>query len=93
MSRFGSPPAPTAAPSRSASSTADQESARADREAVFAPFQRRDDHTTGNGQGVGLGLAIARGFLEAMHGASRWMTRREAASSRPSNSPDCARPQ
>ena len=41
----------------------------ADREAVFAPFQRPDDHTTGNGQGVGLGLAIARGFLEAMHGS------------------------
>ena len=38
-----------------------------DREAAFAPFQRRDDHTD-NGQGVGLGLAIARGFVEAMHG-------------------------
>jgi two-component system, OmpR family, sensor histidine kinase KdpD len=40
----------------------------ADRAAVFAPFQRRDDHTTADGQGVGLGLAIARGFVEAMHG-------------------------
>ena len=40
-----------------------------DREAVFAPFQRPDDHTTGTGQGVGLGLAIARGFVEAMHGS------------------------
>ena len=38
-----------------------------DREAVFAPFQRRDDHSI-NSQGVGLGLAIARGFVEAMHG-------------------------
>ena len=40
----------------------------ADREAVFAAFQRRDDHTTAGGQGVGLGLAIARGFVEAMDG-------------------------
>jgi two-component system sensor histidine kinase KdpD len=38
-----------------------------EREAAFAPFQRRDDHTT-SGAGVGLGLAIARGFVEAMHG-------------------------
>jgi two-component system sensor histidine kinase KdpD len=38
-----------------------------DREAAFAPFQRRDDHAT-SGAGVGLGLAIARGFVEAMHG-------------------------
>ncbi len=38
----------------------------ADRDAVFAPFQRRDDHSTGTG--VGLGLAIARGFVHAMHG-------------------------
>jgi two-component system sensor histidine kinase KdpD len=37
------------------------------RESVFAPFQRRDDHAT-NSAGVGLGLAIARGFVEAMHG-------------------------
>jgi two-component system, OmpR family, sensor histidine kinase KdpD len=39
-----------------------------DRNAVFAPFQRRGDHATSTGAGVGLGLAIARGFLEAMHG-------------------------
>jgi two-component system sensor histidine kinase KdpD len=32
---------------------------------IFAAFQRFDDHHTG---GVGLGLAIARGFAEAMHG-------------------------
>src|SRR5205823_9351301 len=36
----------------------------ADRDRVFAPFQRLDD---GRG-GVGLGLAIARGFTEAMGG-------------------------
>jgi two-component system sensor histidine kinase KdpD len=41
----------------------------ADREAVFAAFQRRDDHATSVGAGVGLGLAIARGFVEAMHGS------------------------
>jgi two-component system sensor histidine kinase KdpD len=39
-----------------------------DRESVFTPFQRRDDHATSNSGGVGLGLAIARGFIEAMHG-------------------------
>jgi two-component system sensor histidine kinase KdpD len=37
-----------------------------DREAVFEPFQRRDDAS--DGAGVGLGLAIARGFVQAMHG-------------------------
>jgi two-component system sensor histidine kinase KdpD len=37
-----------------------------DRERVFAPFQRLDDRTTTGG--LGLGLAIARGFTEAMDG-------------------------
>jgi two-component system sensor histidine kinase KdpD len=39
-----------------------------ERETVFAPFQRRDDRATSVSAGVGLGLAIARGFVEAMHG-------------------------
>jgi two-component system sensor histidine kinase KdpD len=39
-----------------------------DRARVFAPFQRRDDHGVSDGMGVGLGLAIARGFVEAMRG-------------------------
>jgi two-component system sensor histidine kinase KdpD len=37
---------------------------RQDRDRVFQPFQRLVDH----GAGVGLGLAIARGFVEAMGG-------------------------
>jgi Osmosensitive K+ channel histidine kinase len=36
-------------------------------EAVFRPFQRRSD-AAADGAGVGLGLAIARGFTEAMGG-------------------------
>ena len=36
----------------------------ADRERIFAPFQRRHDHTATGG--LGLGLAIARGFSDAM---------------------------
>ncbi|MDQ1499622.1 MAG: two-component system, OmpR family, sensor histidine kinase KdpD [Actinomycetota bacterium] len=36
------------------------------REQVFAPFQRRGD--SGTATGVGLGLAVARGFVQAMHG-------------------------
>jgi two-component system sensor histidine kinase KdpD len=38
----------------------------AQREEVFRPFQRLGDHT--NDMGVGLGLAVARGFIEAMGG-------------------------
>lgn len=38
----------------------------ADRDRIFAPFQRLDDHTAVGG--LGLGLAIARGFTEAMGG-------------------------
>ena len=37
----------------------------ADRERIFEPFQRLGDAT---GNGVGLGLAVARGFVEAMGG-------------------------
>jgi two-component system sensor histidine kinase KdpD len=41
----------------------------AEREQAFAPFQRRDDLSTTGSPGVGLGLAIARGFTEAMGGS------------------------
>jgi two-component system, OmpR family, sensor histidine kinase KdpD len=40
-----------------------------EREQAFAPFQRRDDLSTTGSAGVGLGLAIARGFTEAMGGS------------------------
>ena len=39
----------------------------ADRERVFQPFQRMDDSPS-HGAGVGLGLAVARGFTRAMGG-------------------------
>lgn len=38
----------------------------AQRDRLFEPFQRLDDSST---QGVGLGLTVARGFVEAMGGA------------------------
>ncbi|MDX6263649.1 MAG: two-component system, OmpR family, sensor histidine kinase KdpD, partial [Kribbellaceae bacterium] len=40
---------------------------REERDRVFAPFQRLGD--TDNTTGVGLGLALARGLAEAMHGS------------------------
>jgi len=38
----------------------------AERERAFLPFQRLGDNP--NGEGVGLGLAVAKGFVEAMAG-------------------------
>jgi two-component system sensor histidine kinase KdpD len=38
-----------------------------ERHRLFQPFQRLGDNPT-NGTGVGLGLAVARGFVEAMDG-------------------------
>jgi two-component system, OmpR family, sensor histidine kinase KdpD len=38
----------------------------ADRDRIFVPFQRLGD--TDNTTGVGLGLALSRGLIEAMHG-------------------------
>jgi two-component system sensor histidine kinase KdpD len=39
---------------------------REERERVFRPFQRLGDNPSG--LGVGLGLAVAKGFVEAMEG-------------------------
>jgi two-component system sensor histidine kinase KdpD len=39
-----------------------------ERDAVFQPFQRLGDGTNASPTGVGLGLAVARGFVEAMRG-------------------------
>jgi two-component system, OmpR family, sensor histidine kinase KdpD len=41
--------------------------APADRDRMFAPFQRLDDAHAGSG--LGLGLAVARGFVETVGGA------------------------
>jgi two-component system sensor histidine kinase KdpD len=38
------------------------------REAVFQPFQRLGDGGSATREGVGLGLAVAKGFVEAMGG-------------------------
>jgi K+-sensing histidine kinase KdpD len=40
----------------------------ADLDRIFAPFQRLDDRGRG-GEGLGLGLAVARGFVDAMGGS------------------------
>jgi two-component system sensor histidine kinase KdpD len=40
----------------------------AERARVFEPFQRLGDHPAAGSDGVGLGLAVARGFVEAMGG-------------------------
>lgn len=39
-----------------------------DRDRIFEPFQRLGDGGGTNGAGVGLGLAVARGFVQAMDG-------------------------
>jgi two-component system sensor histidine kinase KdpD len=41
--------------------------AEGDRERIFAPFQRLGDQDASTG--VGLGLAVARGFVEAVGGS------------------------
>ena len=40
----------------------------ADRDRMFAPFQRLGDTDSATGVGLGLGLAVSRGLTEAMHG-------------------------
>jgi two-component system, OmpR family, sensor histidine kinase KdpD len=45
--------------------------APSDRDRVFQPFQRLGDGRR-NGGGVGLGLAVARGFTEAIGGELQW---------------------
>jgi len=38
------------------------------KESIFAPFQRLGDSSPNGTAGVGLGLAVARGFTEAIGG-------------------------
>ncbi|WP_243792754.1 DUF4118 domain-containing protein [Saccharopolyspora gloriosae] len=40
-------------------------------EAVFAPFERLGGHADTGPPGVGLGLSVAQGFMQAMHGTIR----------------------
>ena len=49
----------------------------ADRDAMFAPFQRLGD--VPRGDGVGLGLAVARGLAEAVGATIESRTPRAAA--------------
>ena len=55
-----------AATSTSGSSTVAPVCPPADRDRIFQPFQRLGDRSSG--AGVGLGLAVARGFVEAVGG-------------------------
>ena len=62
----GSRPAASAAPPRSASSITARASPPSGRDDIFAPFQRLGD--TDNTTGLGLGLALSKGFTEGMGG-------------------------
>ena len=64
--RFGSKPRRWPAGSTCASSTAAAGFPLSQRERVFQPFQRLGD--TASDTGVGLGLAVARGFVDAVGG-------------------------
>ena len=64
--RSASSPARCSTGSSCASSTRVRASRRTSASEVFRPFQRLGDSP--NGSGVGLGLAVARGFVEAMDG-------------------------